>query len=339
MGFFRYTLSIMVVWFHLVGGHMCWGYSAVFGFYLISGYVITLVLEGKYKAQPAIRFYRNRLLRLLPTYYGYVVLTILVIVFLGNPYVLALPQSITQYGMGKFLNDLTLGFFTDKTNPVLWANGFPRIVPQAWSLWPQFVFYLAAPFIVWLHGYSRKLYYLLVVVAALPPLCFSIFKMDFGTYGYRSFPGVFILFLAGSCIYYLKDYFPKIKYPGVLFLVLVIAYIGLVTFWGKDYISLKQIYAAAILQFFIVAASTQLSIKGLVGRLDKIAGDISYGVFMGHFMAAILVQKIVTWVIPSGGGPIAGRKYGIFIIFLQTIIAIVGYYLVEKRIERFRRKS
>ncbi|OQB58688.1 MAG: Acyltransferase family protein [Bacteroidetes bacterium ADurb.Bin141] len=339
MGVFRYVLSSMVVWFHLVGGHMCWGYSAVFGFYLISGYVITYVLEGKYKEHKTVKFYKNRLLRLLPTYYIYVVLTVLVIVMLGNSYVLALPQNIAQYGAKQFLNDLVLGFFTDKTNPALWLNGFPRIVPQAWSLWPQFVFYLVAPFLVRLHRYSKKLYGIFVTIMALPPICFYFLKMDFGTYGYRSLLGVFVIFLVGSCIFYLKDYLPKIKYPGILFSVLAFAYVGVVTFWGRDYISQKQIYVAFVIQVLIVASSTQLSLKGIIGRLDRIAGNISYGVFMGHFMAAMLVQIIAERLLPIDEMPLTGKKFGIAVIILQTIIASAGYYLVEKRIEKLRKKN
>lgn len=81
LGMLRFFLAISVVATHLSEGRLFfhyWGAFAVFGFYLISGYLITRVLNDTYKFD-FYTFASNRFLRLFPIYYFVAALTLAVI--------------------------------------------------------------------------------------------------------------------------------------------------------------------------------------------------------------------------------------------------------------------
>jgi peptidoglycan/LPS O-acetylase OafA/YrhL len=82
LGSFRLLLALLVVMAHLAEGttfvsHM--GVFAVFGFYVISGYLMTLVLHEVYHFDFS-SFWANRFLRLFPTYYLVALASLLVVI-------------------------------------------------------------------------------------------------------------------------------------------------------------------------------------------------------------------------------------------------------------------
>src|SRR5438045_1703170 len=71
MGFYRYLLALFVVVEHVTEGVQSvthTGMFAVFGFYVLSGYLITRVLNEVYSFA-FVPFWSNRILRLYPPYF------------------------------------------------------------------------------------------------------------------------------------------------------------------------------------------------------------------------------------------------------------------------------
>src|SRR5437588_13032370 len=81
-GILRFLLAYLVVLSHLVGSDYLahFGFYAVRGFFVVSGFVITAALNEVYGFH-AGRFWANRLLRLLPTYYLVCLLTLTLLAF------------------------------------------------------------------------------------------------------------------------------------------------------------------------------------------------------------------------------------------------------------------
>src|SRR5262245_48480055 len=79
MGMVRVALAMAVVLWHLPlpSYKFLSGGLAVQAFFIISGFYMALVLNGKYKDVGL--FYSNRLLRLFPTYFVMVALTIVAV--------------------------------------------------------------------------------------------------------------------------------------------------------------------------------------------------------------------------------------------------------------------
>src|SRR5215471_16043858 len=79
-GSLRFLLALMVMLGHLVGGDQLahYGYYAVRGFFVLSGFLMTAGLHEVYRFDGR-RYFANRALRLLPQYYIVCLLTLGVI--------------------------------------------------------------------------------------------------------------------------------------------------------------------------------------------------------------------------------------------------------------------
>jgi peptidoglycan/LPS O-acetylase OafA/YrhL len=80
MGIYRFLLACCVVIDHVSGSqyvsHI--GMFAVFGFYVLSGYLITRVLQDAYNFD-SVAFWSNRALRLFPLYAVFLTVGLLLI--------------------------------------------------------------------------------------------------------------------------------------------------------------------------------------------------------------------------------------------------------------------
>lgn len=77
LGIFRYVLALGVVAGHLWSAEFLFaGFYAVFCFYLVSGYLMSLVLNQVYtKYEDAPKYLANRALRIFPPYLATLALT------------------------------------------------------------------------------------------------------------------------------------------------------------------------------------------------------------------------------------------------------------------------
>ncbi|MGI9432920.1 MAG: acyltransferase family protein, partial [Myxococcota bacterium] len=136
-GIFRFVLAQMVAVSHLWPKLGFWlGPYAVFSFYLLSGYLMSLVLDRTYAESPRGigRFLANRALRIHPPYWCLLAATLALVTLAPevakglNP-VLALPQSAQAWASNLFI-------FGVHDQP-------QRLIPPAWSLHVELVFYCA----------------------------------------------------------------------------------------------------------------------------------------------------------------------------------------------------
>ena len=177
MGWMRFLLAVAVVFHHsttpgnipLVDGH-----QAVRLFYIISGFYMALILGKKYplNRQGLWIFYTNRAARIFPVYW---VVLIGAAAFYGGALILTqrMPERFQWYsllregGHGGFLVGIGLSqlilfgldWFSlfDFQGSILGLGGtvsggktagFLCLVPQAWTLAVELLFYLFAPFLV-----------------------------------------------------------------------------------------------------------------------------------------------------------------------------------------------
>ena len=141
-GIWRYFLSLCVFTAHTAAATWSWGSSqfygmyAVFCFYVLSGYLISRVLNERYgfSRKGVIRFSVNRLLRLYPGYWAGAVFALTVVI--------ALPALSRQTGWGYVIPDslpswLSAIFIVGSRL----KEGCRLLIPQAWSLSVELLFY------------------------------------------------------------------------------------------------------------------------------------------------------------------------------------------------------
>jgi peptidoglycan/LPS O-acetylase OafA/YrhL/2-polyprenyl-3-methyl-5-hydroxy-6-metoxy-1,4-benzoquinol methylase len=124
------VIVVMAEHFGYVGA----GGLALTGFFALSGFLITWLLRKEHRATGTVsvrRFYVRRMLRILPAYYVYVVVSLLLLIYLGKQ---ALP-----YGMVS----ASLGYVANYYNAF---NGHPPgPFAHLWSLAVEEQFYLLWP--------------------------------------------------------------------------------------------------------------------------------------------------------------------------------------------------
>ena len=295
------------------------GVVAVICFYLISGYVMTGLIQRHYN-QPAraSAFYVDRAIRLLPQYLFYCGLTLAWHLYsqASTPFLARSPDAF------DLLNNLLivpLNYYM--------FNGADHytLIPPAWSLGAEIQFYVLAPFLLL---WPRRLLVvgsvgLTVYVAALSG------GLNSDWFGYRLLPGVLLFFILGAC---LQHQHQKRQARRALVMTL-----GVVTVAG---FALVVLYFNGILR-------TPYNFETLLGVIlgltllhnlarrspthwDGLAGDISYGVFLNHFL--------ILWTIYPLG--VTGPELPGFLV-LSVALSWTTQRLVErpllKLLQRFRK--
>ena len=136
------------------------GYHAIFLFFIISGFYMSMVLNGKYSNRSPIKFYIARALRIFPLYLLVLVLIVWFLSAVGKP--LPAPSTTREWLLATVANVTTIG--------IPWATNWEYVaIPPAWSLGIELQFYLVAPFIL-----TRRLWICALLVLASIALRLSL---------------------------------------------------------------------------------------------------------------------------------------------------------------------
>jgi peptidoglycan/LPS O-acetylase OafA/YrhL len=351
MGTLRTLLAISVVLGHSYGVVFVGARNAVQLFYVISGFLISYVLVEK-KAYACVReFYINRYLRLYPIYFVIVVLTLLAYLagaMLGEDPVLfkvfkdaplEANLLLTFSNAFLFLQDWvmfsgvengSLVFLVDfsKSEVALWQG---LVVPQAWTLGVELSFYAIAPFILTRRAILICLLALSISIRAL------IVYLGFGLndpWTYRFFPTELALFLFGALAHqillpFYKRYFSHISellsQSATYFLIAVYS-----VYW---LVPLKDLYKSIFLFSVFVLLLPFLFLFQSKRRWDKWIGELSYPIYINHFL--------VIWILSSIGSGIGLSDkilLSIFAVLASIAFAIVLKILIADPFEGLRDK-
>ncbi len=212
MGTLRFILALSVAYGHLaVPMSFPTADIAVQSFFVISGFYMALVLNEKYGAGSYWLFISNRLLRLWPTYFVVLILSlgvadnwqsIAALDWLGLWFFIASQILIVGQDLYLFLfvnHEGALAFTAHYAEVSAPLYGFAPI-PQAWTLGLEIYFYLLAPFLV-----RRGPVFLASVIAASLVARMALqwaFGFSGNPWSFRFFPSEIALFLTGSLGYY-----------------------------------------------------------------------------------------------------------------------------------------
>ena len=318
MGTYRFFLAVLVALSHMgvsVAG-MNPGVFAVISFFLISGFVMTGLVRTHYMQWRTVpQFYVDRVARIFPQYVLFMAMTGVAFVVLrfDSPY-------LSQFSGAALLSNLLvvpLDFFM--FSPTI--AGF-MLIPQAWSLGLELLFYLLMPWL--LLGRVRGL----TLVASL--LVWGVAAFGFihtDTWGYRLLPGTLFMFLAGSYVY--DDRCPSWRHPAVWLLATLLA--AAVALVATDKHTLP--YNREVVGGLVVGIA---ALFGLV-RLPRSAwddwlGNLSYGLFLCHFLVMWLFEKAA---IHQADTPWPVSKL-VAMLAASSLLAWLGFMLVERPVLRWR---
>jgi len=273
-GYYRLALASYVVLFHLAVGFIFAGQIAVFSFFTLSGYLITLVLNDIYKNH-IFYFFVNRLI---------------IVLLLGtqdkpiNP-ALVLPSTINEW----FSNILIFGL-NDKSTLLLPA----RLLPPAWSLNTELVYYILMGLCLSRSKHATILWFIFSIVLAV-----SAHELTWGKV-YFSFIYPSLAFASGAVLYFIKGSLEKdlgLKLAWFLFMVGLLFPVApaLFNFFFRiDLLSrvggMVLLYMAPFFACLAIIGANNIS--SIYPRAARICGDMAYPLFLLHWPIGALVSSL-----------------------------------------------
>lgn len=319
MGYFRLLLAWLVLMSHIhwrVDG-MNPGVFAVVIFYLLAGSVVTHLWHDVISPGPGKlrRFYQDRFLRIYPMYALAMGMTLVFLLSTG--------YGDPHYRMVPLLNNLMM----IPLNYYMWVDSAVisdpawNLVPPAWSLAVEIQAYLLLPLLLT----CRRL----GIAAFLGTFCvymlanFSVIQPDY--FGYRLLAGVLFIFLLGSLLRQAQKY-PRIYYLLVIFwIMLVCIFIAFGIFERFPEAYTRETLLGLIVGLPVIAALNHWRPR-IPG--NRLAGQLSYGVFVMHFLA---IWGLAYWQV----NPVSSVSYAGWVTMLSILLALPGVW-IEKRINQWR---
>lgn len=351
MGIIRLLLALAVVLGHvggLFGYEMTGGRVAVEAFFMLSGFYMALILEKKYvQANNSVRlFITNRFLRIYPSYWLVLVLTIgyslLCWKFFGSPIrFTAFHENGPAMGAGAwsflslsnvviFGQDIAMffGLNTDSGNLFFtpdFTQSHPQLheflmVPQAWSLSIELLFYLLAPFLL------RRKSGVLVILLVLS-LLFRIVIYNHGwsndPWNYRFFPTELVFFLAGALAFRMYTYWQTRKVNEQLPLLATLAIIALVLVY--NYLPGGEVRNWSFYTLLFIALPF-IFIFSRKRRIDRWIGELSYPVYISHILVfTVCSSHFISSRVDLALATVAGSLLFSIILFKWFIQPIENY--------------
>jgi peptidoglycan/LPS O-acetylase OafA/YrhL len=301
VGLFRLLLAFSVIAAHL-------GFELGFGsrnsvqiFFIVSGYLMSYIIVERKSYSSNLKFWASRSLRIFPTYWLVLLVTIFVFVTGVNVeamgFIPTLPVeaqiSAILANLALFFQDIVMFFGMNNGGAVVFAPSFDStpnplhislIVPQSWSLALELSFYLIAPFVL------KKKWILLSILGISQLLRLALVVVGVGTidpWTYRFFPVEIGTFLMGAFIHqFVAPRLSKIKGYKSKKLSLFLNVALMCMFFVLPVIenSLVRLFILLVLCILGLPALFHQQSKS---KFDNALGKLSYPVYLWHVLVIL----------------------------------------------------
>jgi peptidoglycan/LPS O-acetylase OafA/YrhL len=333
VGLLRFTLAAAVVVGHteaIFGLTSVGGEIAVEAFYMISGFYMSLVLHEKYigPRRSYRLFITNRFLRLFPIYWSVALMVVALGIAQGlytgggrwgrlSPY---FESGATMHWTSLALLAISnvIIFFQDA---VLFVSSDEfLLLPQAWTISVELVFYLLAPFVV-----TRSVALLAGILAASVALRFALYRvgLDYDPWTYRFFPLELAFFMMGCLSYRMLGLIRERPVRTWLLNLFWALAVGGTVFFGQ------MSFPGKTLAYFLVVAAALpfVFLRTAALRCDAWIGELSYPLYLCHVMVLSVVASSSVARSVGTAAPV---------LVSSIAVAIVLYLAIGQPVERRR---
>ena len=274
----------MVVALHIGGIPWLGGY-AVFAFYMLSGYLMTMIMQRTYgyTASGIAKYSLNRFLRIYPLYWLAGLITLVLIYSLGEAYVSTYHKAMLYpIAWTDIIKNVFLLFPNLET---------VRLVPPAWALTVELCFYILIAL-----GLSKHAKIALVWLGI--SVVYHMVAWSTGWDRYFSVFAASLPFALGSVLYFYRDRLLQKCFgdtqnlspylPLLLLLLMAINwYIGFLLTRSHELFFYTNIMLCALM---LLVLSRYKSLPWLSKKADAYWGDFSYPIYLMHYQVALLVM-------------------------------------------------
>jgi len=344
-GFMRMSLALAVMFSHLVpfmAGQLNWlGHYAVWSFFCLSGYLMTLVLNQRYGfgSDGLLRYAANRALRIYPPYL--VALAAMTgLLALRPDWTAVLTHTGLPYVAGDWIRNVALLDLNSRMLPA-------PILPASWSLSIELYYYVLMALLL-----SRsRVTVLLWLVAAVTWAAWANTTGVAAHLRVTSPAACALPFALGATVYFVGQLFspsptePRAAHSQLpnwlLPLAVVVALVNAGTAW-----TWPDLYSTPLLLHAAASSAVILALAGvarpkatsIMTRLDRQLGDLSYPLFLLHMPVSIVVAAALATFTESDLG--LGERPALFVLAVPVVlmVSLLLRRVVELPVEKLRRR-
>ncbi len=310
-GLYRTILAALVVLQHFAGLSNV-GNLAVVAFFCLSGFLMTMLIDGPYKGN--VRgFAINRFLRLYPAYWTILALT-LILHAIGFQFVRS--AMGVPFGVRQWIAEIVYFHLQGQKHDLL---------PIAWSVTNELGLYALVALGV-AATRVRAVICLLIAGAYMA----TALRLGLG-YEYTRFSimSAATPFFLGAVVYQFRGLVTKpwacVSIGGALSVVcMVLGANHRVSYWTLQF-SFLAVTAILILGLYRLAPI----VKSALRSWDDAIGRLSYPMYLGHYAAAM----ITTAFLPNG----QYAQFGAATLCIALVIAATVAFFIDRPIETLRR--
>jgi Predicted acyltransferases len=311
------------------------GRVGVTGFFVLSGYLITVNLLKAKDAEGAVAgkmrsFYLKRILRIWPLYYVMLLLSIYVF-----PHIDALKFTLPPYVTDARTTPGVYGYYYALLPMVPLSKVI--VLPFAepgWSIGVEEIFYLCIPFLLFFTAFKRNMLLILSLIFILARFSLSTaIAGEFQQYPVTTFVFNLLTYCQFDCIL-IGCYIGSLFHQGHAWLkkltllhfwgawLLLIVCMGMMQHLSYQYFDFAILFAVIIL-FAAVNSGTFLNNKVLA-----FIGKISFSLYMVHELAIVFLHNNSFFAEQIDTYPFL--TLNVIIPAATILLAILSYYLIER---------
>lgn len=348
LGPLRFILASFVIMFHLTSQVPNIGQLSVNFFYVISGYLITLILNETYKRKSKA-FAINRFLRLYPTYYFFATISLLFafVPISGATTASFHPSWVAQQGVMDWLGNLFIfpwAFVTDyavvSIPHFMVSESFRfRLIPSTWSIAVEITCY----FILWAFSARKLSFAIMTFILAVAAHIVVHYSSLTSEYAYAPFFVALLPFSMGSIGYFISSSIEKkitniianqtLQYFILLFIVTIFVLNWHASTHSLNFYSSFEYYINNIIAMIAVMSMHKSQLNGSISKISKLLGDLSYPLFLCQYIAGYIGWTLI-------GKPQDIRGWAIFCAgyAVAIVMSLVSVKLIDNNIATLRNK-
>jgi len=259
----------------------------VFGFYTLSGYLISLTIHRNYNSISGLPyFFANRIVRIYPTYWVCLAISAGLAAFIGADYALLNRALLMPSGESWFANLFIFGLLGE----------FPRLLPPAWSLNIELVYYILMALLLTRHRFIALIWLVASIALVAEGVASDLgWSRMYFNFRYPSF-----CFALGACTFHFRDQllsaFDRLPVRMICFLACLYPCVPAVTVhsggnMNDGLLPIAILYMSSMITaLMILALHVSSERPSWLYRYDQLLADMSYPVFLVHWPVIALMS-------------------------------------------------
>jgi peptidoglycan/LPS O-acetylase OafA/YrhL len=337
-GIWRTLLAVEVVVSHILFVPILGGY-AVFSFFVLSGYLMTSIMHETYGYTRAgfVRYLQNRALRLYPNYWFAILVSLLVIGWIGNDTAVrhfaafALPTTPAEW-----FQNLTMIF------PYLVPSDARSILaPPTWALTVEICFYILIGLGV---SRSKRATMAWFVASILYLIVVRQFHAD-NRYSYAAIAAGSLPFSVGALTWHyrtrLRELLIRLRARDPRILIVgrwLVFLLALLLLWktGWPIVTMGALWINIALSCLIVTALAHANAATPMRHFDKRVGDFSYPLYLLHMQIGVVASVLLFGARMPRLRSVEGVAILALTLMLTGLLTLVCARVIDPAVERQR---